>query len=217
MLGCGGSDELEADPSVTGGDTAAPAPEPRIQPAQNGCAAVEVPEPREDGGFEKPKGGLSRTKEYELVVTTNCGRFTIELDPSRAPEATASLVSLARKDFFDDTVITRIAPGFVIQAGDPTGTGGGGPGYETLDKPPKDTQYTKGVVAMAKGATDPPGSGGSQFFIVTGRDIGLPADYAVVGEVKDGLEVVERIGQLGNAAEQPIQLIVIEDIAVDAR
>jgi cyclophilin family peptidyl-prolyl cis-trans isomerase len=98
----------------------------------------------------------------------------------------------------------------VIQGGDPTATGTGGPGYSTVDTPAETTKYTKGVVAMAKTPTEAPGTSGSQFFVVTGADIGLPPEYAVIGKVTEGLDVVEKIGKLGDpATEEPSQVVVI--------
>ena len=98
---------------------------------------------------------LEEGKTYRLVMQTNKGAFTIELDRETAPCTSASFVSLANKDFFNGTKFHRIVPGFVIQGGDPTGTGTGGPGYSTVDVPPDDAKYTKGVVAMAKTRPSP--------------------------------------------------------------
>ena len=104
----------------------------------------------------------------------------------------------------------------MIQGGDPTQSGTGGPGYQTVDPPPADASYTKGVVAMAKTETEAAGTSGSQFFVVTGADIGLSADYAIVGRVTSGLDVVERIGELGDpATEQPTRPVVIESVTVE--
>ena len=87
----------------------------------------------------------------------------------------------------------------MIQGGDPTGTGSGGPGYTVVEAPAEDTVYKRGLVAMAKTAVEPPGASGSQFFVVTApADAGLPPDYAVLGEVSDGMDVVEAIGKLGD-------------------
>ncbi len=103
----------------------------------------------------------------------------------------------------------------MIQGGDPTQTGSGGPGYSTVDKPASDAAYVKGVVAMAKTADEPAGTAGSQFFVVTGEDVGLPPEYAIVGTVTEGLDVVERIGRLGDpTTEQPTQPVVIESVTV---
>ena len=149
-------------------------------------------------------------------MDTTCGSFTIELDQKTAPKTAASLVSLADSGFFDGTTFHRVVPGFVIQGGDPTGTGTGGPGYKTVDVPPSDAAYTKGVVAMAKGQTEAPGTSGSQFFVVTGADVGLPAEYAVVGKVTEGIETVDAIDALGGGDGPPSKPVVIEHITVQA-
>ncbi len=174
------------------------------------CSQVAPPKPKSSGGQTQPTSELEAGKTHELVVETNCGSFTITLDPKAAPKTTASVASLADAGFYDDTTFHRIVPGFVIQGGDPTATGSGGPGYSTVDKPRPTTTYTKGVVAMAKTQDEAPGTSGSQFFVVTGADIGLPPQYAVIGKVTEGLPVVTKIGELGDpATEQPTQAVVI--------
>ena len=157
-----------------------------LQRTARGCETVDAPAAKEDGGETAPTGSLEAGTTYELVVQTNCGDFTITLDPKLAPKTTASLVALAEDGFYKDTTFHRVVPGFVIQGGDPTGTGTGGPGYTTTDAPPTDTQYTEGTVAMAKSPADPPGTSGSQFFVVTAPDAGLPPEYAVIGTVTRG-------------------------------
>ncbi|HKT84059.1 MAG TPA: peptidylprolyl isomerase, partial [Solirubrobacterales bacterium] len=124
-------------------------------------------------------------------------------------------VFLSEEGFYDGLTFHRIAPGFVIQGGDPEGTGLGGPGYSVVEKPPANLSYTKGTVAMAKSSAEPPGSSGSQFFVVTGADAGLPPEYALVGKVSEGMDVVERIGKLGNSEEKPKQTILIEKISIE--
>jgi cyclophilin family peptidyl-prolyl cis-trans isomerase len=158
---------------------------------------------------------LEEGKTYRLAFKTNQGDFTIELDREKAPCTSASFVGLTQKGFFKGLKFHRIVPGFVIQGGDPKGDGTGGPGYSTVDEPPQDTRYTKGVVAMAKTMTDPRGTSGSQFFIVTAEDAGLPPDYAVLGEVVEGLDVVEKIGRLGGPDERPTKDVVIETVTVE--
>jgi peptidyl-prolyl cis-trans isomerase B (cyclophilin B) len=157
---------------------------------------------------------LDAAKTYRLVFETNCGDFTVALDQKLAPNVAGSLVSLAKRGFFDDTFFHRIVPGFVIQGGDPTGMGSGGPGYSTHDKVPQDAAYTHGVVAMAKSGAEPAGTAGSQFFVVTGQNVQLTPDYAIVGKVTSGLDVVDRIGRLGNASEQPTRAVVISKVKV---
>jgi cyclophilin family peptidyl-prolyl cis-trans isomerase len=194
--GCGGSDDAE--------------------PAAEECSRVDTPGRKDMSAPPKPTGPLDRSQTYRLVFETSCGGFTIELDPEQAPNATASLVSLARAGFFDGTTFHRVVPDFVIQGGDPTGTGTGGPGYSTVDPPRPGTTYELGVVAMAKTATDPAGTAGSQFFVVTAADAGLPADYAVVGRVVDGLDAVRRIEALGDAQTQrPSQPVVVDKVTVE--
>jgi peptidyl-prolyl cis-trans isomerase B (cyclophilin B) len=178
------------------------------------CEDVERPEPREAQTLRLPSGTLDPAKAWSLVFDTNCGEFTVELDLTLAPETSASLVFLAREGFYDSTIFHRIVPGFVIQGGDPTQTGGGGPGYVTLDKPPLSVDYTKGVVAMAKTQIAPAGSAGSQFFVVTADDAGLDPVYAVVGRVSEGLDVVEHIGTLGDQTEQPTQTVLVRGVTV---
>jgi peptidyl-prolyl cis-trans isomerase B (cyclophilin B) len=145
---------------------------------------------------------LDKSKTYTAGVLTNFGRFDIRLDVRDSPCTTSSFAALVRKGFFDGTRFHRIVPGFVIQGGDPTATGQGGPGYTVRDVPPGNAAYTKGVVAMAKTESEPPGTSGSQFFVVTGADAGLQPDYALLGVVTKGLRVVDRIGKFGNPANQ---------------
>jgi peptidyl-prolyl cis-trans isomerase B (cyclophilin B) len=158
---------------------------------------------------------LDRDAHPRAIVRTTEGTFTIALDARHSPCTTASFVALVRRGYFEGTDFHRIVPGFVIQGGDPTGTGTGGPGYTTRDKPPADASYTRGVVAMAKTPAEPPGTAGSQFFVVTGADAGLPPEYALLGKVVRGLAVVERIGRLGDpATEQPTRRVVIRRVII---
>jgi peptidyl-prolyl cis-trans isomerase B (cyclophilin B) len=153
---------------------------------------------------------LDASRPHTVGVVTNLGAFAFRLDTKNSPCVSASFASLVRKGFFDGTIFHRIVPGFVIQGGDPTGTGTGGPGYSVQDVPPQNAQYTKGVVAMAKTSSEPRGTAGSQFFVVTAPDAGLPPDYALLGKVTSGLDVVERIGRLGNpATERPTRRVAV--------
>ncbi len=209
--GCGGSSD-ESAPT----DTEAQTEVSDTNASSAECTDADAPPARKDGGATEPKERLDPEKTYDLVVETNCGTFTITLDQAGAPATAASLVSLSKDGFYDDTIFHRIIPGFVIQGGDPTQTGSGGPGYQTVDKPSADAAYTKGVVAMAKCPAEAPGTSGSQFFVVTGDDVGLPPDYAVVGTVTSGLDVVELIGTQGDpATEQPTRAIVVESVTVE--
>jgi peptidyl-prolyl cis-trans isomerase B (cyclophilin B) len=155
-------------------------------------------------GGDESKAELADLEEgeaYSVVVDTNKGSFTFELATDISPCTTAAFAGLVKKGFFDGLTFHRIVPGFVIQGGDPQGNGMGGPGYTTVDAPPKDTSYDKGLVAMAKAGNEPAGTSGSQFFVVSADGVQLPPDYAVLGRVTDGLDVVEKIGRLGNPSE----------------
>jgi peptidyl-prolyl cis-trans isomerase B (cyclophilin B) len=142
---------------------------------------------------------LEDGKTHSVVVDTNKGAFTFDLATDISPCTTAAFAGLVQKGFFDGLKFHRIVPGFVIQGGDPLGNGMGGPGYTTVDAPPQDTSYDKGLVAMAKAGNEPAGTSGSQFFVVSDDGVQLPPDYAVLGRVTDGIDVVEEIGKLGNA------------------
>ena len=201
IAGCGGGKKATAtEPTPT---------------STNGVCENAVAHTHEEGGYPDKHLKLDSNTTYRLVVETNCGNFTITLDPKLAPNATGSLVSLAQRGFFKDTFFHRIVPGFVIQGGDPTGTGTGGPGYQTHDSVPANASYRHGVVAMAKAGAEPAGTAGSQFFVVTGQDAGLTPDYAVVGKVTSGLDVVDKIGELGDPNQRPTENVVIVNVRVE--
>ena len=164
---------------------------------------------------EGPEQVLEPGEAATAVVKTSEGTFEIALDTKRAPKTTNSFAYLAEEGFYDGLTFHRVAPGFVIQGGDPKGDGTGGPGYSVDEKPPANISYTKGVVAMAKSGTDPPGRSGSQFFVVTGADAGLPPEYALVGEVSKGYDAVEKIDALGTPQETPKRKITIEEVTIE--
>ena len=179
-----------------------------------GCVPVSQPKPAQRTE-PKPTKRLDPSKSYDVVLATNCGSFTIHLAVKTSPATTASFVSLVRKGYYDGTIFHRIVPGFVIQGGDPSASGTGGPGYSTVDRPPASTRYVLGLAAMAKAGNEAPGTSGSQFFVVTAKDANLPPDYAVLGTVTKGLGVVRRSGKLGDpATEQPTEIVEIEKATV---
>ncbi len=199
VAGCGGGDGETTGSVATGGDE---------------CESVDAPDARNPEPAQAPSRPLDASKTYTLTFDTSCGSFTITLDPELAPKTSASLVSLASAGYFDDTIFHRVVPGFVIQGGDPTQSGAGGPGYSTVDVPPSDAAYTQGVVAMAKSGAEASGTSGSQFFVVTGEDAGLPPDYAIVGEVTDGMDTVMRIDALGVGDGPPSQPVFVSSVTV---
>lgn len=165
-----------------------------------------------------PAMAIDGSKKYDAVVETNKGDFTIELLPAEAPLTVNNFVCLARAGFYDNTPIHRIVAGFVIQGGDPTGTGSGGPGYRFNDEP-VNLDYTKGTVAMANAGKN---TNGSQFFVVlddlTGK---LPKNYTIFGRVTEGMDVVDEIGktktQVGRSGEKstPSEPVTIEKVTIN--
>jgi peptidyl-prolyl cis-trans isomerase B (cyclophilin B) len=191
--------------------------EPTTQAGAADCRQVDPPETKRVQ-LEAPEQSVERGDQLTAVVETSCGGFEIDLDTDRAPKTVNSFVHLARQGFYDGLGFHRIAPGFVIQGGDPLGNGTGGPGYSVDEPPPPNLAYLKGVVAMAKSSAEPPGRSGSQFFVVTGVDLGLPPQYALLGRVPEdgGLDVVERIGRLGTPSERPKQPVIIDSVTIES-
>jgi cyclophilin family peptidyl-prolyl cis-trans isomerase len=207
LAACGGGDKEKTASSPKATATPAAA-------AETACEKVPAAK-RKAVKLAKPTAELKKGKTYVARVLTNCGEFEITLDPQRAPRTGGSFKALVDRRFYDGLSFHRIVAGFVIQGGDPKGDGSGGPGYTITETPPNDLTYTKGVVAMAKTGTEPAGTSGSQFFVVTGEDAGLPPDYALLGKVTKGQEVVDKIGvaEVG-PDERPLQPIVIREIRI---
>jgi cyclophilin family peptidyl-prolyl cis-trans isomerase len=201
LLACGGEDG--------GGSTTVALPD--------GCQAAEKPPPKRVDLRRPPLEPRPGRNPVATVVTT-CGRFRIALDARTSPRTVSSFAYLARRGMYDDTTFHGIDPGFVIQGGDPLGTGKGGPGYFIDEPPPESTEYTRGTVAMAKTAAEPPGRSGSQFFVVVAADAGLAPDFALLGHVTSGENVVNRIAKLGDPAAgrtgTPLATVVIRTITI---
>jgi peptidyl-prolyl cis-trans isomerase B (cyclophilin B) len=209
LAGCGGS-----------GDKSAPAPV-ATEASAVGCQVVDTSglKPRTTT-LPKPAVELDPAKTYVATVDTNCGKFEITLDAKRAPRTGGSFKYLADHRFYDGTLIHRIVPRFVLQGGDPQGTGEGGPGYSVVEKPPRALKYTSGVAAMAKTAQEAPGTSGSQFFVVTGEDaLTLPPDYALLGKVTGGDAVVQRIGEIVTdpRTDKPEEPVLVKSVRVTER
>ena len=182
-----------------------------------GCQQVAKPPPKHRQ-LPRPPRTVSHADPLTAVVDTTCGRFGINLDTGGSPRTVNSFLYLARKGFYGDTTFHRIVPGFVIQGGDPLQNGRGGPGYQVTERPPAHTTYRRGTVAMAKSPVEPAGRSGSQFFVVLAPDAGLPPNYAVLGKVTSGYDVVRRIGTLGTrstgSAGTPVATVVIRRVTV---
>lgn len=173
-----------------------------------GCSEVDAPAPVKRSA-QRPRTDVPTAAG--VVFETNCGSFTVDFD-QRAPKTAASVQSLVEQGFYDGLPIHRVVGDFLIQGGDPDGVGTGGPGYSIEERPPPSASYTEGTVAMAKTAADPPGSSGSQFFVAVAPDLGLTPDYALLGEVSDGMDTVRSISELAADGEDgpPTSPVVIE-------
>jgi peptidyl-prolyl cis-trans isomerase B (cyclophilin B) len=212
--------------------TASPSASASPTPAGVACGgkvpkAASVKKP----SFDKPpKKTIDAKRTYVLDMKTSCGTIKIQLLPKVAPNTVNSLVFLAEQGFFDGQLFHRTVQGFVIQGGDPNTVndpakaGQGGPGYSTVDPPPAGAKYPAGTVAMAKTQAEAPGTAGSQFFIVTGKDAdaalapGGKGQYAIVGKVVAGMDVATKIEQLpragGTTDGRPAQDVYIERVTV---
>ena len=158
------------------------------------------------------------TKTYTAVVKTNMGTYSAVLDAAKAPGTVNNFVSLARNKYFDGTTCHRAIPGFMIQCGDPTATGNGGPGYKFADELPSSGEYKIGSLAMANSGPD---TNGSQFFVISGdQGVSLPPNYTLFGQVTDGLDsTVAALDAAGNDDPSsngmpPLKEITIESITI---
>jgi peptidyl-prolyl cis-trans isomerase B (cyclophilin B) len=181
------------------------------------CASVSAPAPKKAQHLAAPTLRLDPQRTYTAKLQTSCGELDIALDAKRAPKTAASFVYLARRGFFDGLTFHRIVRGFVVQGGDPQGNGQGGPGYSVVEPPAPGTRYTRGVVAMAKTQAEPAGASGSQFYVVTGPDAGLPPEYAVLGRVVRGdavLTAMDEVPTGGPSNDTPTAPVVIEKVTI---
>lgn len=158
-----------------------------------------------------------RNGAHRVTIQTNKGRIVIETYDADAPNTVANFVKLANEKFYDGVIFHRVIRGFMIQGGDPTGTGTGGPGYRFDDELNPATEsyrngYKRGVVAMANAG---PNTNGSQFFIMH-QDYPLPNNYTIFGHVIEGIEVVDAIANTQTlAGDRPAQEVVMEQVTVE--
>lgn len=158
-----------------------------------------------------PTMTIDLNKAYSASVDTSHGEIVIELDAARSPITVNNFVSLARDGFYDGVVFHRVIENFMIQGGDPTGTGRGGPGYRFRDELEGAGSYSRGTVAMANAG---PNTNGSQFFICH-SDVGLPHSYTIFGQVVSGLEAVDSIATTPtDAGDRPHDDVVINKVTI---
>ena len=187
--------------------------------AQPSIGGAEAPPPNVAKSFDSPQDmNIASESTVTATLHTSCGDIVLDLDPQAAPHTVNSFVFLAKEGFFDGTVSHRIVPGFMVQAGDPTASGSGGPGYSIPDEfPEAGFVYKRGVLAMANAG---PGSSGSQFFMML-DDAGLPPAYSVFGQVTDGFDALDKmatvkLGQQDHGSEKskPMETVYIHSVDI---
>jgi cyclophilin family peptidyl-prolyl cis-trans isomerase len=166
--------------------------------------------------FEEPAQVLGDDGRYRATIRTGHGDVVVELFNDESPFTANNFAFLASEGFFDDTVVHRVVPGFVVQMGDPTGTGMGGPGYRFGDEldAARRRGYPRGTLAMANAGPD---TNGSQFFVTLEDPVDLPPSYTVFGEVVDGMDVVDDIAQQPADGDQAVDPVRIRSVRVDQR
>ncbi|QBI19110.1 peptidylprolyl isomerase [Egibacter rhizosphaerae] len=179
--------------------------------ACGGSVPPEAGQPKDR--YDGPAQVLGGGSRYRGSLRTSCGEISFELLADEAPVTANNFAFLTREGFYDATEVHRVVPGFVVQMGDPTATGTGGPGYAFADEldAARTRGYPRGTLAMANAGPD---TNGSQFFI-TLEDVGLPPDYAVFGLVTSGMDAVDRIAAVPLNGEQPQQHVFLEAATVE--
>ncbi|MGB7979210.1 MAG: peptidylprolyl isomerase [Candidatus Nanopelagicales bacterium] len=200
-------------PSTSGDDVAAPAP------TAAGCGPAPTPPADPQSWDAAPELTLEDGTDYQLTLATNCGDIVIDTAAAEAPETVNSMLWLAEQGYFDSTLCHRVTTQnpYVLQCGDPTASGTGGPGFTVPDEnlpEAGDANYPAGTVAMANAG---PGTAGSQFFLVY-QDTTLPADYTIWGQVTEGRDIVEKVAAAGAQGDKgdgaPLAPIGIEKATV---
>jgi cyclophilin family peptidyl-prolyl cis-trans isomerase len=169
--------------------------------------------PQQRSFSSEPPMVIDPAKRYTATMETTKGTITIALDPVAAPRTVNNFVFLARYHYFDGIFFHRIIPGFVVQGGDPEGSGRGGPGYKFADELPKPGRYEIGSLAMANAGPD---TNGSQFFIICGPDgARLPPQYSLFGKVVNGLDVVKAIEAVGTPGGNVKEKVVMTSVSIE--
>ena len=176
------------------------------------CPPADGSAPKTQHFDEAPPMCIDPAKRYSALMETSKGAITFALDPIGAPKTANNFIFLARYHYFDGVAFHRIIPGFVIQGGDPTGNGTGGPGYRFADELPKAGRYEIGSLAMANAG---PNTNGSQFFIISGQSgVQLPPLYALFGKAVNGLEVIPALEKAGTSSGSPRERVEIVSVTI---
>lgn len=188
---------------------------PKISPPKIDVTSLPTPttmSPQPTVKLNAPKMEIDAKKSYQATLTTNKGNIVIELDAKNTPITVNNFVTLAKKKFYDGTIFHRVIPKFMIQGGDPEGTGMGGPGYNIPDELGAGNKNDKGTISMANAG---PNTGGSQFFINLVNNNFLDDKHPVFGRVVEGMDVVETIGKTKTGQnDKPVEAITIKSITI---
>ena len=213
-----GDDTAQTSDSTVATNLPESTPDGRVITGETPCPAKDGSEERAVQFEQAPPVCIEVGVTYTALVKTNKGDFSIVLDPAKAPIAVNNFVVLSRYKYFDSTNCHRAIPDFVVQCGDPTATGSGGPGYKFGDELPGAGEYKLGSIAMANSG---PNTNGSQFFIITGdQGVTLPPNYTLFGQVTEGLDsTVPALNAAGNPdpvsnGVPPIEQLIIESVVI---
>lgn len=191
-----------------------PSPQPATQNINN-LNNSNTEFKKEVSALEKPDMNLQENTDYQAILSTDKGNITIDLFETKTPITVNNFVYLAQQGFYNNTIFHRVIDGFMIQGGDPTGTGTGSPGYR-FDDEPFDGEYEKGTVAMANSG---PNTNGSQFFIMH-ADYNLPKNYVIFGKVTEGMDVIDAIAtaevSMSTSGEmsKPVEPVTIQSVEI---
>ena len=169
-----------------------------------------APKTQRFGG--QPPMGIDLSKRHSAEMVTSKGTMVLALDAIAAPRTVNNFVFLARYHYYEGITFHRVIPGFVIQGGDPEGTGAGGPGYRFKDELPQPGKYQIGSLVMANAGPD---TNGSQFFVISGPDgVRLPPQYSLFGQLVSGRDVLASIDKIGSPSGTPREKVVIESVTI---
>jgi len=176
------------------------------------CPPVDGSAEKRQRFAEPPPMCIDLSRRYHAEMDTTKGTMAFALDALAAPRTVNNFVFLARYHYFEGIFFHRVIPGFVVQGGDPQGTGTGGPGYRFEDELPKPGRYELGSLAMANAG---PNTNGSQFFIISGPDgMRLPPQYSLFGHMASGRDVLAAIDAIGTPSGAPKERVVIEEVRI---
>jgi cyclophilin family peptidyl-prolyl cis-trans isomerase len=207
-----GYSQGEAPAKIPSAPTDSPTPEePATNPQNGNIANPESTPPTSMDSLAFPGVFPESETNVKVRIKTNMGDIVVQLDPKAGPNAASNFVYLVKKGFYNGTIFHRVIDGFMIQGGDPTGTGTGGPGYRFADDKVTGS-YAKGTLAMANAG---PNTNGSQFFIMV-ADVPLPPNYSIFGKVVTGQDIADKISLVDrNANDKPLSEVKMLEVTVE--